>query len=136
MSGDDDKADHENMKNNVMDIVKRMFKPEFINRIDDIIVFHALTKEDTLKILNIMEREIASRIKKQMDITLKVTPAAKKFILEKSYEKKYGARPLRRALQNMVENQLAEEILSGKIKASDNVTVSVSNKKLTFEKTK
>ena len=83
-----------------------------------------------------MEREIASRIKKQMDITLKVTPAAKKFILEKSYEKKYGARPLRRALQNMVENQLAEEILSGKIKASDNVTVSVSNKKLTFEKTK
>ncbi|MDE6208688.1 MAG: ATP-dependent Clp protease ATP-binding subunit [Lachnospiraceae bacterium] len=136
MSNDDEKADHENMKNNVMEIVKKMFKPEFINRIDDIIVFHALSKEDTSKILTIMEKEISGRIKKQMDITVKMTPAAKKYILEKSYDKKYGARPLRRELQNTVENQLAEEILAGKIKQSDNVTISVNNKKLVFEKKK
>lgn len=136
MSNEDDKADYDSMKKNVMEVVKTMFKPEFINRIDDIIVFHALSKEDTAKILNIMEKEIADRIKKQMDITIKMTPAAKNHILETSYDKKYGARPLRRALQNMVENQLAEEILSGKIKQSDNVKISVHNKKLVFEKSK
>lgn len=136
MSNEDDKADHESMKKNVMEVVKTMFKPEFINRIDDIIVFHALSKADTAKILTIMEKEIADRIKKQMDITIKMTPAAKNHILETSYDRKYGARPLRRALQNMVENQLAEEILSGKIKQSDNVKISVHNKKLVFEKSK
>ena len=136
ISKDDDKADHENMKNNVMEEVKTMFKPEFINRIDDIIVFHALSKDDTAKILNIMIKEIADRVKKQMDITINMTPAAKNHILETSYDKKYGARPLRRALQNMVENQLAEEILAGKIKQSDNVKISVHNKKLVFEKSK
>lgn len=136
MSNEDDKADYDSMKKNVMEVVKTMFKPEFINRIDDIIVFHALSKEDTAKILNIMEKEIADRIKKQMDITIKMTPAAKNRILETSYDKKYGARPLRRALQNMVENQLAEEILSGRIKQSDNVKISVHNKKLVFEKSK
>lgn len=136
MSNEDDKADYDSMKKNVMEVVKTMFKPEFINRIDDIIVFHALSKEDTAKILNIMEKEIADRIKKQMDITIKMTPAAKNHILETSYDKKYGARPLRRALQNMVENQLAEEILSGRIKQSDNVKISVHNKKLVFEKSK
>ena len=134
MSSDEDKADYENMKNNVMEVVKKMFKPEFINRIDDIIVFHALTKDDTMKILSIMEKEIKDRIYKQMDIKLTITPAAKKLILDKSYDKKYGARPLRRALQNMLENELAENILAGKIKVSDEVTVSVKDKKLTFNK--
>lgn len=131
-----EKADHETMKNNVMEIVKQTFKPEFINRIDEIIVFHALTKEDTMKILNIMLNEITSRIYKQMGITLKATPAAKKHIVEKSFDKKYGARPLRRALQNMVEDPLADEVLSGKIKQNDVVSISVSDGKLHFEKCK
>ena len=132
----DEKADHEAMKKNVMEIVKTMFKPEFINRIDDIIVFHALTKDDMLKIINIMVKEIEKRVKKQMDITLKLTTAAKKHIVEKSFDKKYGARPLRRALQTMLEDKLAEEILLGKIKASQTVTVSVKDKKLQFENDK
>ncbi len=132
----DAKADHEAMKKNVMETVKKTFKPEFVNRIDDIIVFHALTKEDTMKILAIMLKEIESRIKKQMDIKLKLTPAAKKHIVEKSFDSKYGARPLRRALQNMVEDPLADEILSGKIKAGDTVTLSFSNEKLHFENNK
>ena len=134
MSVEDDNADHERMKNNVMETVKKMYKPEFINRIDDIIVFHALTKDDNMKILVLMEKEIAKRIKKQMNITLKLTTAARKHILDKSFDKKYGARPLRRALQNMIEDNLAEEILTGKIKENDDVVVSVKNKKLTFEK--
>lgn len=135
-SEDDSKRDHDTMKNNVMEVVKKMFKPEFINRIDDIIVFHALTKEDMLKIVNIMLKEVKNRIDKQMGIKLNVTSAAKKHIVEKSFDKKYGARPLRRAIQNMIEDQLAEEILSGRIKSLDSVKVFIKDKKLHFEKNK
>lgn len=132
----DEKADHEAMKKNVMDIVKTMFKPEFINRIDDIIVFHSLTKDDMMKIIGIMLKEIASRVQKQLDISLKLTPGAKKHIVEKSFDKKYGARPLRRALQTMLEDELAEKILLGEIKSNDTVLVSVKDKKLRFENNK
>ncbi len=129
-TGDNEKADHEAMKKNVMEVVKKMFKPEFINRIDDIIVFHSLTKEDTVNILNIMLNTISKRISEQMDITLNVTPNAKKFIVDKSYDKKYGARPLRRALQNMVEDKLSDEILAGNVKNGDKVKINVSNNEL------
>lgn len=133
---ENEKADYEAMKKNVMEVVKKMFKPEFINRIDDIIVFHSLTKEDTVKILNIMLGIISKRIKEQMDITLNVTPSAKKFIVEKSYDKKYGARPLRRALQNMIEDKLSDEILAGKLKSGDTVKFNVVGNELQIKVTK
>ncbi len=135
-TSENEKADHEAMKKNVMEVVKKMFKPEFINRIDDIIVFHSLTKDDTVKILNIMLGTISKRVKEQMDITLNVTANAKKYIVEKSYDKKYGARPLRRALQNMIEDKLSDEILAGKVKSGDTVKINVSDNELQIKVTK
>jgi ATP-dependent Clp protease ATP-binding subunit ClpC len=131
-SSEDEKADYELMKKNVMEEVKKLFKPEFLNRIDETIVFHSLTKEDNIAIAGIMLKTILTRIENQMDIKLNVTPQAKKHIVDKSFDKKYGARPLRRALQNMVEDELAEEILAGKIKKGDKITLSLSQKKLIF----
>lgn len=129
---EDEKADYEKMKQGVMEELKRIFKPEFLNRIDDTIVFHPLNKDDNLKIGNIMLNEIVKRAKAQLDMDINVTAAAKKYIVEKGYDKKYGARPLRRAIQTMVEDKLAEEILDGNIKKGDRVTVSVANKELKF----
>lgn len=131
-AGDDEKADYEAMKSNVMEELKRMFKPEFLNRIDDIIVFHALNKEDISKIIGIMLKEISKRIYEQMKITLNVTASAKKYLVDSGYDKKYGARPLRRALVSKVEDPLAEEILAGKVKAGDKVRVTLSGKSLKF----
>ena len=129
---EDEKADYESMKSNVMEELKHMFKPEFLNRIDDIIVFHALTKDDIGKIIGIMLKEIQNRIFEQMNITLSVTPSAKKYLVDTGYDKKYGARPLRRALVNKVEDTLAEEILSGKVKRGDTVKLSYIGKELKF----
>lgn len=131
-AGDDEKADYESMKASVMEVLKKMFKPEFLNRIDETIVFHALTKKDMGDIITIMLKEIQKRIKEQMNITLNITPAAKKYIVEKYYDKKYGARPIRRALQNTIEDKLAEEILEGNIKRGDMVNVAVSDRNLKF----
>ena len=128
----DEKADYETMKSNVMEELKHMFKPEFLNRIDDIIVFHALNKEDISKIIDIMLKEISGRVFEQMAITIKVTAAAKKYLVDSGYDKKYGARPLRRALVTKVEDPLAEEILSGRIKSGDKVSISYSGKELKF----
>ena len=114
-------SEHKDMKNNVMEEIKRMFKPEFLNRIDDIIVFRALSKEDVKGIAALMLKELKNRLAKQMDITLTYGDTVKNFIFEKGYDKKYGARPLKRAIQNNIEDSLAEEILSGKIQASDKV---------------
>lgn len=129
---EDEKADYESMKSNVMEELKHMFKPEFLNRIDDIIVFHALTKDDIGNIIGIMLKEIQNRIFEQMNITLSVTPSAKKYLVDTGYDKKYGARPLRRALVNKVEDTLAEEILSGKVKRGDTVKLSYIGKELKF----
>ena len=131
-SGNDDKQNYELMKKSVMEEVKRMFKPEFLNRIDETIVFHALNENDLVKIVNIMIDEISERAKKQLDITIKVTPPAKKWIVKQSYEKKYGARPLRRKLQNLIEDRLAEEILECNISQGDTVNVSVVSGELKF----
>ena len=109
-----------------------MFKPEFLNRIDDIIVFRALNKDDISKIITIMLNEIGKRINEQMGITLNVTSTAKKYLVDTGYDKKYGARPLRRALVNKIEDPLAEEILAGKIKANDTVKVTLSGKNIKF----
>lgn len=127
-------SEHKDMKNNVMEEVKRLFKPEFLNRIDDIIVFHALSKEDVKGIAALMLKELKNRLAKQMDITLTYGDTVKNFIFEKGYDKKYGARPLKRAIQNNIEDSLAEEILSGKIQASDKVSMTVVDGKVVFTK--
>ncbi|MBS6306861.1 MAG: ATP-dependent Clp protease ATP-binding subunit [Clostridium sp.] len=127
-------SEHKDMKNNVMEEIKRMFKPEFLNRIDDIIVFRALSKEDVKGIAALMLKELKNRLAKQMDITLTYGDTVKNFIFEKGYDKKYGARPLKRAIQNNIEDSLAEEILSGKIQASDKVSMTVVDAKVVFTK--
>ncbi len=127
-------SEHKDMRNNVMEEIKRMFKPEFLNRIDDIIVFRALSKEDVKGIAALMLKELKNRLAKQMDITLTYGDTVKNFIFEKGYDKKYGARPLKRAIQNNIEDSLAEEILSGKIQASDKVSMTVVDGKVVFTK--
>lgn len=127
-------SEHKDMKNNVMEEVKRMFKPEFLNRIDDIIVFRALSKEDVKGIAALMLKELKNRLAKQMDITLTYGDTVKNFIFKKGYDKKYGARPLKRAIQNNIEDSLAEDILSGKIQASDKVSMTVVDGKVVFTK--
>lgn len=127
-------SEHKDMKNNVMEEIKRMFKPEFLNRIDDIIVFRALSKEDVKGVAALMLKELKNRLAKQMDITLTYGDTVKNFIFEKGYDKKYGARPLKRAIQNNIEDSLAEEILSGKIQASDKVSMTVVDGKVVFTK--
>lgn len=125
----DETKDHEKMKNNVMDELKRTFKPEFLNRIDDIIVFHALSEANVKDITGLMLKELKNRVQTQMDIELKFTDHAKKYIFGKGYDKKYGARPLKRAIQTYVEDVLAEAMLRGDVKKGDTVTVSTKKKK-------
>jgi len=131
-SVDDDKADYDSMKSAVMDVVKKMFKPEFLNRIDETIVFHSLTKTDMETIITIMLKGIIKRVEEQLDITINVTSLAKKFIVDKNYDKKYGARPIRRALQSMIEDKMAEEILEGRVKRGDKVNVTTKDDNLKF----
>ena len=128
----DAKADHEFMKGRVMEEVKRLFKPEFLNRIDEIIVFHQLTKEHMKGIADIMLRGIEKRSKEQLGITLTVNEAAKDLLIDKGYDDKYGARPLRRTIQSLLEDKMAEEILDGKLKKGVNVEVDCEEVKLTF----
>ena len=128
----DAKADHEFMKGRVMEEVKRLFKPEFLNRIDEIIVFHQLTKEHMKGIADIMLRGIEKRSKEQLGITLTVNEAAKDLLIDKVYDDKYGARPLRRTIQSLLEDKMAEEILDGKLKKGVNVEVDCEEGKLTF----
>ena len=131
----DEKKEYNDMKKGVMDEVKRIFKPEFINRIDDIIVFHALDSNDMKAIVDLLCAELAGRASEQLGLTLKITRKAKDHVIKKGVDKKFGARPLRRAIQNMIENPLAEEILSGSCKAGDTVTVSVADDKISFKAT-
>ena len=125
----DETKEHEKMKSNVMDELKRTFKPEFLNRIDDIIVFHALSEANVKDITGLMLKELKNRVQTQMDIELKFTDHAKKYIFGKGYDKKYGARPLKRAIQTYVEDVLAEAMLRGVVKKGDTVTVSTKKKK-------
>ena len=131
---EDEKQDHERMKSNVMEEVKRLFKPEFLNRIDETIVFRALNKDDMKQIVTLMTNELQKRCKDQLQINLVVRDAAKSDIVEKAYDRKYGARPLRRKIQNEIEDRLAEEIIAGKVKAGDRVVVTTKNKMLVVEK--
>lgn len=131
-STQDEEADYKKMKEGVMEEVKRLFKPEFINRIDEIIVFHALTKEDIRQIVEILLKNIEKRTKAQMDITLKATKGALDYLVTEGFDKKYGARPLRRAIQTNVEDKLAEALLEGSVKQGDTVSIRVKGKELAF----
>ena len=133
---EDEKQDHERMKASVMEEVKRIFKPEFLNRIDETIVFRALNKDDMKKIIGIMVRDLQKRCKEQLQIDLVVREAAKEFIVEKAYDRKYGARPLRRKLQDEVEDRLADALIRGEIHAKDRVIVSTKNKEIIVSKDK
>ena len=131
--GDTEKADYEKMKANVMEEVKLMFRPEFLNRIDDIIVFHTLSESEVKSIVSLMLKNLAKQVKEQMDIALSFTSSLKTYLAKESYDKKFGARPLRRMIQNKVEDMLAEEVLAEKVKAGDKVTVGYKSNKVTFK---
>ncbi len=131
-SVEDAKLDYDRMKGSVMEEVRRIFKPEFLNRIDETIVFHALTKEDMKQIVTLMVKTLVERCKKQMGITLQINGSVKSHIVETAYEPKYGARPLRRKIQNEIEDGLAEEVLAGRVKTGDQVDVTMRKKEVAF----
>ena len=128
-----EKADYNRMKSNVMEEVRRIFKPEFLNRLDEVIVFHALTKEHMKKIVGIMTKELQQRCQKQFGIELKITDAVRQYIVDKAYDPKYGARPLRRMIQTKLEDSLSDALLSGELKKGTTVTVRVKKDKIIFE---
>ena len=128
----DEKQDHELMKNNVMEEVRRIFKPEFLNRIDETIVFRTLNKDDMKKITALLMKELVKRAEDQLDIELAVRDSARTYIVEKAYDKKYGARQLKRKIQDEIENRLAEDIINGRIKRGDKVIVSTKNKQISL----
>lgn len=123
---------YQNMKKNVMEEVRHIFKPEFLNRIDDMIVFHSLTQEDILEIVKLMTKTVSKRIKENMDITVTFTDKALEKIAEEGYDKAFGARPLRRAIQSRIEDAFAEEYLMGNFKAGDKVSVGVKTNGFLF----
>lgn len=129
-----EKENYNFMKGRVMEELRRSFKPEFLNRIDEIIVFHPLNKEHMRNIVNIMMNEINKRTMAQMNLSIQATDDAKNFLIEKGYDSKYGARPLRRTLQTEVEDKIAEEILEGKFSAGDTVLVEKAGEGLSFRK--
>jgi ATP-dependent Clp protease ATP-binding subunit ClpC len=131
---DDEEANYDKMKSNVMEEAQRIFKPEFLNRIDETIVFRTLTKDDMKKIVSLLSKELIERAKEQLDIELVIRDGAKNFIVENGYDKKYGARPLKRKIQDEIEDRLAEEIVNGNIKNGDKVIVTTLNKKIHIEK--
>ena len=131
-TAENEKADYNRMKSNVMEEVRRIFKPEFLNRIDEIIVFHALTKEHMKKIVGIMTKELQQRCREQLDLELKITDGVKQYIVDKAYDPKYGARPLRRMIQTKLEDTLADELLSGAIKRGSTVTVRIRKDEIVF----
>ncbi|MCR5272325.1 MAG: ATP-dependent Clp protease ATP-binding subunit [Lachnospiraceae bacterium] len=131
-AADDEKQNYDYIKNLVMEEVKRIFKPEFLNRIDETIVFRMLNKDDISKIVTLLTKTLIERCKEQMDIDLEIKPSAKKYIAEKAYDPKYGARPLKRKIQTAIEDPLAEEILAGKVKRGSKVEVTVRKDKIVF----
>ena len=132
-SGNDEKQNYERMKGSVMEEVRRIFKPEFLNRIDETIVFRALNKDDMKQIVGLMTKELAKRCETQLGITLVVRDAAKQYIVDKAYDPKYGARPLRRKIQDEIEGPLAEKLLDGSIRRGDEVIVTTKKNAIFLE---
>lgn len=127
-----EKEDYKDMKARLLEAVKKTFKPEFLNRVDDIIVFHALTKEDLCRIVDIEVNEVKKRLKEQ-DIQITLDNDAKEFLIEKGFDPVFGARPLKRTIQRFLEDPLAEEIIAGKFKASSKVKISKKGNELVFK---
>ena len=132
LSNNDEKQDYERMKSGVMEEVRRLFKPEFLNRIDEIMVFHPLNKTHIKKIVNIMLKTLEKRCKEQLDIQLKITESVKDFLAEAGFDSKYGARPLRRAIQTKLEDPMANVLLEGTIKRGDTVRIQLHQKEIRF----
>ena len=132
-SGASEKQNYDKMKENVMEEVKRLFKPEFINRIDEIMVFHPLNRDNMKQIITMLSKNLTNRCRRQMDIELTVSPALKEYIVEKYTDAKMGARPMKRAIQTEIEDTLAEEILSGAVKGGDKVSALLKNKKVVYK---
>lgn len=127
-----EKKNYETMKSGVMEEVKRLFKPEFINRIDEMIVFHPLNKEHMKDVVSLLAKILSKRCLEQMDIQLTITPALKEYIVEKYSEMKMGARPMKRAIQNVIEDALAEEILQKKVVSGDHVVAGLKKGQVVF----
>ena len=127
------KQDYEFMKNSVMEEVKKIFRPEFLNRIDEIIVFHALQKEEIAQIAGLLLKELEKRCENQMSVKVSFKDSVRKWLADTGYDVKYGARPLKRAIQNKLEDQLADEILEGRIQEGDQVDVKAVNGKLKIQ---
>ncbi len=126
-----DSGDHDTMRGKIMEETKRVFKPEFLNRLDEIIVFHTLTRPDLLRIVDLEVEKVKARLRvKEIEITLDT--AAHEFVIEKGYDPTYGARPMRRAVERYLEDPLAEELLKGAVKGGDMVEVTVAEGKLAF----
>ena len=132
ISDEDGKKDYERMKAGVMEEVRKIFKPEFLNRIDEIMVFHTLKKEDIQKIVSILLKKLEKRCQEQMNITLRVAASVKDYLAESGFDSKYGARPLRRAIQTKIEDPLANEVLEGRIHQGDLISVQMKNKQVHF----
>ena len=132
LSDDDEKQNYERMKSQVMEEVRKMFRPEFLNRIDEIQVFHALTRDNMKDIVNIILADLRKRAKEQMQIRLEVSAPAKAWLIDKSFDSKYGARPLKRAVQTNVEDPLAEKLLLGEVSRNSTVRIGCSKEGLTF----
>lgn len=130
LSSEDAEQDHKRMKEGVMEEVKHLFKPEFINRIDEIIVFHALTRENISDIASHMLESFRLRAKEQMDLTVRYSKSVVEFVAEKGFDKDYGARPLRRAIQNQIEDALAQELVNGAVKIGETVKIAVRSGKI------
>lgn len=123
---------HERMTKGVMEEVKQIFRPEFLNRIDETVVFAVLTKEEVKKIAKLLMRQVKDRLKEMYQVNLKVTAGAYEWLAEKGYDEHYGARPLRRVIQNEIEDILADKILNGELKEGTTLTIGKKEKKLTF----
>ena len=131
---EDESQEHKRMKEGVMEEVKHVFKPEFINRIDEIIVFHILSKEHIYQIAKNMLKSFKKRMKEQMDITVQYSRYVVQFVADKGFDKDYGARPLRRTIQNQIEDTLAEEVVEGRISIGDSAKISVKDGKVYVQK--
>ena len=128
------KEDHERMKSHVMEEVKQIFKPEFINRVDGIVVFHTLEKPEQRKIVELLLKELSDRLSKNPGFTLEFSDKVADYVLEKGYDPQYGARPLRRAIQNELEDFLADEYLEGHIKNNDKILLDINDGKPVIKK--
>ena len=124
---------YELMKEKVMEEVKRLFRPEFLNRIDEILVFHPISREDMGEILGIMLKGVRQRALSELNIRLSFDQGTKDYLIEKGFDARYGARPLRRTIQSYVEDQLAEQILEGRLQRDCSVRISLDRKKQTLK---